>query len=84
MTELDMEAAFNEWMHRYSEHPDSFEREWVCVQKFLAERAGAGIPRYGQLMNSKSCVAYLKKLAVSKPELSPAPPNRKTTDGCLP
>lgn len=41
--------AFNEWMKRYVEDPDGFEREWMTVGKFLAEQNGGQIPSYGQI-----------------------------------
>lgn len=49
--------AFNEWMRRYTEEPQRFEREWESVHRFLAEQAAGQEPSYGA-----SCVAYLSQL----------------------
>lgn len=49
--------AFNEWMRRYTEDPNGFEREWQTVSKFLERQQDGVEPDYGQ-----SCAAYLKKL----------------------
>lgn len=55
-------AAFNEWMRRYTENPESFEREFQSVGDFLRERAQGKAPSYGQL-----CAAYLAKLIAEMP-----------------
>lgn len=53
-----MEAAFNEWMRRYIEEPERFDREFQVISKFLMEQDEQCIePNYG-----RSCVAYLTQL----------------------
>ncbi len=54
--------AFNEWMRRYTEDPDQFEREFQSVRRFLCERAAAEEPSYGEC-----CAAYLTELMASLP-----------------
>lgn len=49
--------AFNEWMRRYTECPEQFEREWQTVSEFLVQQSKGEEPDYG-----KSCAAYLSKL----------------------
>lgn len=49
--------AFNEWMRRYTENPEQFEREWQTVSEFLVQQGKGEEPDYG-----KSCAAYLSKL----------------------
>lgn len=56
--ELDQLAvAFNLWMHRYTEDPEKFMREWKSVTEFLDESKEGKIPSYGQ-----NCTAYLTSL----------------------
>ena len=50
-------AAFNEWMRRYTEEPERFEREFQSVERFLTEVASGQEPSYGE-----TCAAYLKTL----------------------
>ena len=73
-----MALAFNEWMRRYTEEPERFEREWRTVAKFLAEKSADETPSYG-----RSSAAYLVQLAeevthTSKPEPPPAPPPKSS------
>ena len=49
--------AFNEWMRRYTENPEQFEREFQAVSRYLAEKADGKKPSYGE-----SCAAYLAEL----------------------
>ncbi|WP_374833927.1 hypothetical protein [Paenochrobactrum pullorum] len=49
--------AFNEWMRRYTESPEQFEREWETVGEYLKQQDDGVEPDYG-----KSCAAYLLKL----------------------
>lgn len=49
--------TFNEWMRRYTEHPEQFQREFQTVGDFLTEQAHGKTPSYG-----KKCVAYLCQL----------------------
>jgi len=50
-------AADNEWMRRYTEEPEKFEREFQTVSKFLEETATGAEPSYGQ-----KCAAYTVQL----------------------
>jgi len=43
MTKEQMAKCFNEWMRRYTEDPNSFEREFITVMEFL----GSDNPTYG-------------------------------------
>lgn len=51
--------AFNEWMRRYTEDPESFNREFQDVGLFLAEQAAGKKPTYGE-----ECAAYFNKLVL--------------------
>jgi hypothetical protein len=57
-TTLDLQWAFNEWMKRYIETPEIFEREFQSVQDFQSSK---GKPSYG-----KDCTNYLAKLIADK------------------
>lgn len=57
MDNLVLAAAFNEWMRRYTETPESFQREWQSVHEFLAENAAGKSPSYGVV-----CAAYINRL----------------------
>jgi len=59
--------AFNEWMRRYIEEPERFEREMTTVNEFMKAEAGGVEPDYGQ-----SCAAYLQKLMIDEKEVSDA------------
>ena len=50
-------ACFNEWMRRYTDEPDTFNREWQTVSEFLAEKNNGIVPSYGA-----TCVAYLAEI----------------------
>jgi hypothetical protein len=50
-------AAFNEWMRRYTENPEQFEREFVIVTRFMNEKNSGVEPSYGEI-----CAAYLTVL----------------------
>lgn len=54
-----MPAAFNEWMRRYIEEPERFEREWKTVGKYITERGSGTTPSYGE-----SSTAYLQGIIV--------------------
>lgn len=62
MNNAQMAKAFNEWMRRYTEDPDAFEREFVSVNSFLAEASDGREPTYGE-----TCSAYMQKLASEVP-----------------
>lgn len=57
MDKAKVAAAFNEWMRRYTETPDEYEREFQTVGSFLAEQADGKQPTYGE-----SCAKYLEAL----------------------
>lgn len=46
-TAEEVAAAFNEWMRRYTETPEAFEREWQMVGEFLQQKAAGQEPDYG-------------------------------------
>jgi hypothetical protein len=52
-----MSRAFNEWMRRYTDTPETFEREWQTVTRFLTEKAEGKEPSYGE-----SVAAYFMQL----------------------
>jgi len=52
-----MAKAFNEWMRRYTEHPEEFTREFQSVTTFLNETAAGKEPSYGD-----QCAAYFSSL----------------------
>jgi len=52
-----MATAFNEWMRRYTNTPETFEREWQTVARFLAETAEGKEPNYGE-----TATAYFTQL----------------------
>lgn len=66
-------AASNEWMRRFIEEPERFEREWQTVEGFKAEEASGAIPSYGE-----RCEAYLELLIrqarQAEGRSTPAPP----------
>ena len=47
MTNLEMAAAFNEWMRRFIEEPERFEVEFRQVNAFLADEKAGQEPSYG-------------------------------------
>lgn len=55
--QLELVTLFNEWMRRYTEHPEEFEAEFRTVSLFLAEQMRGKTPSYGD-----ECVAYLHQL----------------------
>ncbi len=57
MTHTQMVAAFNEWMRLYIEKPETFNREFEVVSRFLEDQAGGGVPTYGD-----RCAALLVSL----------------------
>lgn len=57
MSEQIVANAFNEWMRRYTEEPEQFEREWQSVAEFLQQQADGVEPDYGV-----TCAAYMQKL----------------------
>lgn len=56
------EWAFNEWMRRFIEEPETFQRDFQSVQEFVAESA-EGVPSYGADMS-----AYLAALMEQAPD----------------
>lgn len=55
--QAEMAAAFNEWMRRYTEEPETFAHEWETVGEFLGDQAAGREPSYGAW-----CAAFLTKL----------------------
>lgn len=53
-----MPLIFNEWMRRYTDEPEQFEREWQSVQQFLEEEKNGVQPSYGE-----SCTRYFETIA---------------------
>jgi hypothetical protein len=64
-----MTKAFNEWMRRYTEHPEEFAGEFQSVTQFLTESADGKEPTYGD-----NCAAYFTSLLdeIPFPEQVPA------------
>lgn len=53
-----MPIIFNEWMRRYTQEPERFQREWQSVAEFLGAQASGATPNYGQ-----QCTAWFETLA---------------------
>lgn len=62
MTNAQMVKAFNEWMRRFIEEPDRFEREFQTVSQFVKDEAEGREPTYGEV-----CAPYLTQLASEMP-----------------
>lgn len=62
MTNAQMVKAFNEWMRRFIEEPDRFEREFQTVSEYQKDVAEGREPTYGEV-----CAPYLQKLADELP-----------------
>lgn len=60
LTDEIMTKAFNEWMRRFTEEPDQYEREYTTIKKFLEESNEGKEPTYGQI-----CSAYMRELALA-------------------
>jgi len=54
---MTLAEAFNEWMRRYIEDPDGFEREWVTIRRHEDQTANEKDISYGA-----DCVAMLKEI----------------------
>ncbi len=54
---LLLARAFNEWMRRYTDEPERFEREFNTVADFRYYRARELEPEYGRV-----CAQYLLQL----------------------
>ena len=54
---MKMPEAFNEWMRRYTEHPEDFAREWEVIRTFLKQKGEGEEPTYGD-----KCARYLEFL----------------------
>jgi hypothetical protein len=57
MDKQKLAAAFNEWMKRYTENPEKFDREFQVITTFLSEQAAGTEPTYGE-----AGAAYLMEL----------------------
>ena len=56
-TRAERVAANNEWMRRYIEEPERFQREWQTIEVFKAEERRGVEPSYGEC-----CEAYVEFL----------------------
>jgi hypothetical protein len=54
--------GFNEWMRRFIETPDEFQREFEEVRAYAMALSEGKTPSYGH-----ECVAYLETLGVQLP-----------------
>jgi hypothetical protein len=54
VAEADLVKAFNEWMRRTIEEPESFELQWQTMKAFEAAVAAGEEPDYGT-----TCTEYL-------------------------
>ncbi len=64
---MNLADAFNEWMRRYIEDPDGFEREWITVQRHMEETATGEDTTYGS-----HCVAILEEIMGQPLTLAPS------------
>ena len=48
---------FNKWMENCIENPEQYEREYIAIMEFLAEKKMGEPPTYGE-----RCIAYLESL----------------------
>ncbi|AEH88156.1 hypothetical protein [Mesorhizobium opportunistum] len=64
MTNAQMATCFNEWMRRFIEEPERFEREFKSVNEFLADEAAGREPTYGE-----TCTVYMQQLATEVPTI---------------
>lgn len=60
MDKATMARAFNEWMRRFTEEPQRFEREYQTVAAYQADKNEGREPSYGEI-----CASYLEELAAS-------------------
>lgn len=58
MTNEQMARCFNEWMRRFIDNPEEFEREFESVGSFLRETNEGTEPSYGE-----QCTAYMTDLS---------------------
>lgn len=58
MTNAQMAKCFNEWMRRFINEPDAFQREFETVNDFLRDEGDGREPTYGEVS-----AAYMAKLA---------------------
>lgn len=58
MNNAQMVKCFNEWMRRFIEEPERFEREFTTVNAYLADQAAGREPSYGE-----TSAAYMRQLA---------------------
>lgn len=54
MNSADIARVSNEWMRRYIEEPEKFEREFQTVTRFLSDTVIGKVPDYGD-----ECRAYM-------------------------
>ncbi len=67
ITESQLTTTSNEWMRRFIEEPEKFDREFQSVTDFLKSEASGEEPSYGA-----RCTAYQFKLLdeMSAPDAS--------------
>lgn len=58
MTNAQMVKCFNEWMRRFIDEPDRFEREFNTVNAFLKDYADGREPTYGE-----TSASYMSQIA---------------------
>jgi hypothetical protein len=61
-TRAERIAANNEWMRRFIEEPERFEREFQTVDRFLTEKRCGKVPSHGEriVAYEESIVADLR------------------------
>ncbi len=58
MTTEQMASSFNEWMRRFTQEPDRYQREFETVSYFLQQLNGGFVPTYGAW-----CAGYLETIS---------------------
>ncbi|KTQ96801.1 hypothetical protein NS226_06705 [Aureimonas ureilytica] len=58
MDKATMTKCFNEWMRRYIEEPERFEREFETVGAFMRDEQSGVEPSYGE-----ASAAYMSQIA---------------------
>ncbi|MCD9819774.1 hypothetical protein [Bradyrhizobium japonicum] len=62
MSNAQMVKCFNEWMRRFVDEPQRFDREFETVNRFLKDQADGREPTYGE-----TSAAYMQQLAAEVP-----------------
>lgn len=58
MTNAQLVKCFNEWMRRFIQEPERFQREFATVNEFVKDEADGREPTYGE-----TSAAYMAQLA---------------------